>query len=72
MSEWISVEEQLPEFANKGVQDAFPVLALVGVPGGKINQWNIRVCTWMNNRFEGFPSGATVVLYWMHLPEPPK
>lgn len=71
MSEWISVEKELPGNANSGVDDAFPVLVMTNEPYGSAGIWNVRVTTWMNNRFCGYPSGATKITHWMPLPEPP-
>jgi len=72
MSEWISVDDRMPPDANKGIHDALPYLIMTNEPYGTAGQWNVKVCTFMNNRFCGFPAGATVVTHWMNLPDLPK
>lgn len=69
MSEWISVEAELPPNATKGVDDCIYLLGFVSCPYYK---GQVHVVCWMNNRFVGYPQGATDVTHWMPLPEPPE
>jgi hypothetical protein len=66
---WISVDDQLPPNADNGIHDCFYVLAYVECP---YYTGEVQVIAWMNNRFAGFPKGATTVTHWMPLPEPPQ
>lgn len=69
---WISVEDELPEGGNYGVHDAFPVLVMTSEPYGETTHWNVKVCTWMQNRFQGYPAGARKVTHWMLIPPLPE
>ena len=71
MSEWISVEDRLPDNASNGVHDMRPYLVITNEPYGDVSEFNIRICHWVNNRFSSFPAGATRVTHWMPLPAPP-
>lgn len=68
MGEWISVFDMRPADAVKGVEDAVKYLVYVEMPnyGG-----NIKIATWMNNRFAEFPQGGSDVTHWMPLPAAP-
>lgn len=69
MSNWIKCSERLPDDATNGVNDAVQLLVYVNVPsyGG-----SIRISTWMNNRFAGFPQGGSDVTHWQPLPDAPE
>lgn len=69
MSEWISVKDQLPPNATKGVDDCVIVLAVIDSGYYKPE---FKLVTWMNNRFCGFPAGSADVTHWMHLPDFPE
>jgi hypothetical protein len=67
--EWISVKDQLPPHTYQGIHDCMYLLAYVACP---YYIGEVQVLAWMNNRFVGFPQGATDVTHWMYLPEPPE
>lgn len=69
MSEWISVNDQMPPSSNNGVDDSILVLAVIN--SGYYKQ-EYKIVTWMNDRFCGFPAGNTNVTHWMFLPEMPE
>ncbi len=69
MNEWISVEDRLPDNAEKGIDDCCTYLCFIPNPYGK--DYQIKPVVWMNNLFQGFPAGATIITHWMPLPEPP-
>ena len=77
MSEWISIKDELPKDASLGVHDSFPVLILTCVAYSECERLgyddnSVKITTWQNNRFLGFPAGATIVTHWMPLPELPR
>ena len=77
MSNWISVEDELPRDASLGVHDSLPVLILTcvaysGCERLRYSDNSVKITTWQNNCFLGFPAGATIVTHWMPLPEKPK
>jgi hypothetical protein len=71
MSNWISVNDFLPEPTSQRISDAFPVLIFIKGPYGSCSYWNVKTCTWINNHFEGYPAGGTNVTHWMPVPELP-
>ena len=68
--EWISVKDRLPESASRGVHDAYPVLIKIKSPHSDSGLFDIKITTWMNNRFTGYPSGATIVTHFSYLEFP--
>ena len=68
MSEWVSVDDRLPDGGTNGVHDCYNVLVFAECP---YYPGTIKVATWMDGRFSNYPAGATKITHWMPLPEPP-
>lgn len=66
----INVKDSLPSPTSRGVHDCYPVLVLTNEPYGEVSINNYKVCTWMNNQFQGYPSGAREVTHWCYLELP--
>ena len=67
---WNDMNEEKPPCATCGIHDAKQYLILTNdVYGSNDRPW-YRLALWMNNRFEGFPAGATIVTHWAEI-EPP-
>jgi len=68
--EWTSVEDKLPEPTTEGIWDAKLYLCHIPDPHNR-ESYMTQVVWWLNNRFEGYPAGATKITHWMPLPSPP-
>jgi len=68
--EWISVKDRLPDNANNGVHDSFPVMVKIDRPTSNSSLWDIKITAWINNGFQGYPAGSTNVTHWMPLELP--
>lgn len=68
--EMFDVNKELPQTKSGWSHDCYPVLILTNESYGKVSLFNFKICMWMNNGFQGYPSGATEVTHWCYLELP--